>query len=313
MNGGSEAPVGVYLKLEQGEHADWEVVSKAAIELIEALKELAAFADPSADLKVTLQNTQESSLRFNLNLKLAIGGRDDPGVPKEKRQARRVALWGILSAAGTWFLLQTGSHYYDMVLSAIDATVVEILKEEGVVDGQVEDDAKQECRKLLEGATRNQVGATHVRKFFSELKADEHITGVGVALDHQSPPLAIIPRSEFGDRSRAPKDDTEPTDRTRVETMTVLLVEPRLLGDEKAWRFSVGGMEFGAKIEDRDFVTATLSGRNALPLMEGIYLQVRMRIEERRDDSAWVVKSRTILEVLSHETKPEQGSLPGAI
>jgi hypothetical protein len=75
----------------------------------------------------------------------------------------------------------------------------------------------------------------------------------------------------------------------------------------------VGGVEFGAKVEAQDFIDATLSGHNGLPLKEGIYLQVRMRIEERRDDTAWVVKSRTILEVLDHQTKPTQGSLPGAI
>lgn len=140
--------------------------------------------------------------------------------------------------------------------------------------------------KLLEGATRNQVGATHVRKFFADLKVDENITGVGVALDHQSPPVSIIPRSEFGDRSQPPKEDAEPTSRTKLEAMTVLLVEPRLLGNRKAWRFSVGGVEFGAKIEDKKFVEATLSGRNGIPLMERIYLQVRMRIDERREDLA---------------------------
>lgn len=313
MEGEAGTPISVYLQLKEGELADWEVVSRASIEFIEALKDLAAFADPSAKLKVTLQNSEEGSLRFNALLEF-FGASSDPGVAEQKRRERRAAFKGILYVAGTWLLLETGAHYYDMLLTKLDEAVAAWMQEEQPnADPASIEEAKQECRKLLEGATRNQVGASHVRKFFSELKADENITGVGVTADHHSPPEAIIPRSEFGDRSRPPKEDAEPTNRTRVETMTVLLVEPRLLGDEKAWRFSVGGMEFGAKIEDREFVTATLSGRNGLPLMEGIYLQVKMRIEERREDNAWVVKSRTILEVLGHQTKPEQGSLPGAI
>ena len=305
-------PISVYLQLKEGELADWEVVSKAAIEFIEALKELAEFADPSAKLKVTLQNSEEGSLRFNALLEF-FGGSGDPGVSEQKRRERRVALKGILYAAGTWLLLETGAHYYDKLLAELDDAVAAWMQEDPAVDPASVEEAKQECRKLLEGATRNQVGASHVRKFFVELKADENITGVGVTPDHESLPEVIIPRSEFGDRSRPAKEDTEPTNRTRVETMTVLLVEPRLLGDEKAWRFSIGGMEFGAKIEDKEFVRATLSGRNGLPLMEGIYLQVRMRIEERREDTAWIIKSRTILEVIDHQTKPEQGSFTGTI
>lgn len=312
MEGEAGTPISVYLELQEGEFADWEVVSKASIQLIEALKELAAFADPSAHLKVTLQNSEEGSLRFNAILEL-FGVRSDPAEADDKRKVRRAAIAGVLGGATLWLFNVVGTHYAEMVLDVIDSAVVAALKNEGTGDPETVEETKQECRKLLDGATRNQVGAAHVRKFFRELKADQNIAGVGVALDHESPPLAIIPRSEFGDRSRPPNDDSEPMNRTRVETITVLLVEPRLLGDEKPWRFSVGGIEFSAKIEDREFVSATLSGRNSLPLMEGIYLQVRMRIEERREENAWVIKSRTILEVIGHEARPEQTLFPGAI
>ena len=98
MEGEAGTPISVYLKLQEGELADWEVVSKASIELIEALKDLAAFADPSAQLKVTLQNSEEGSLRFNAILEL-FGGGSDPGESEEKRKVRRAAITGVLGGA----------------------------------------------------------------------------------------------------------------------------------------------------------------------------------------------------------------------
>ena len=312
MNGDAGTPISVYLQLKEGEVADWEAVAKASIEFIEALKDLAQFADPSAKLKVTLQNSKEGSLRFNAIIEL-FGSGGDPGVPAQKRRERHVALKGILWGAGTWLLLGTASHYLDALLSKFDEAVAEWMEDEVDPDPASVEEVKQECRKLLEDAARNQIGASHVRKFFAELKADENITGVAITDGHDGMPDLIIPRSEFGDRSRPQKDDAEPINRTRVENMTVLLVEPRLLGDEKSWRFSVGGMEFGAKVDDKDFVNATLSGRNGLPLKEGIFLDVKMKIDERREENVWVVKSRTILEVISFRTKPEQGSFADPI
>jgi hypothetical protein len=313
VNSGDGTPISVYLELEEGEHADWEIVSKASLELIAALKDLAEFADPSWAIKVSLQNSEEGSLRFNAILEL-FGGGGDPGLSEEKRKTRRTVLKAVLAGATLWLLDATAAHYYDKVLAAIDAAVIEMFQQDKEeAKPEPIEEAKQECRTILEGAARSQVGVRHARRFFSELKADKNIKGVGVALDHRSPPVAIIPRAEFADRSRPPQEDAEPTARTRVETVTVLLVEPRLLGDDKAWRFSIAGMEFSAKIEDKDFVEATLSGRNHIPLVEGIYLTVRMRIEEKQEDNAWTIKSRTILEVLDVRARPGQGSLPGTV
>lgn len=84
-------PISVYLQLKESKLAEWEVVSKAAIEFIEALKELADLTDPSAKLKVTLQNSEEGSLRFNALLEF-FGGSGDPGGSEQKRRKQRVAL-----------------------------------------------------------------------------------------------------------------------------------------------------------------------------------------------------------------------------
>ncbi len=61
MKGEAGTPISVYLKQQEGELADWEVVSKDSIELIAALKELAAFVDPSARLRMALQNSDEGT------------------------------------------------------------------------------------------------------------------------------------------------------------------------------------------------------------------------------------------------------------
>jgi hypothetical protein len=151
----TETPISVYLELADGELADWEVVSKASIELIAALKDFVAFADPSAQLKVTLQNSEEGSLRFNAILDL-FTGKSDPSESEEKRKARRAAMTGVLGGATLWLLDVAGTHYAEMILNAMDAAVIEALKEEGTEDPQALEDARQECRRILDGATRNQ-------------------------------------------------------------------------------------------------------------------------------------------------------------
>lgn len=297
-------PFSIYLQLEEGTQADFEVVAKSSLALIAALRDVVAYADPLLDMKITIQNGEEGSLRLNTFLKLF--GRGD-----ESRKARQTAINWVLAGATAFLLDATAGHYYEKLLSWIDERVVEAVSA-GEDPAAVEAIA-EECRAIVDGAVHNEITARHVRLFFEELRDDPNIVGVGIAEDHDVVPPVIIPRSEFYARSKATPSLDDDIKRERVERMTLLLVQPRLLGDDKAWRFSVGGIEFAAKVTDRRFIEDTLSGKNTIPLVEGVYLDVDLRIDERKAGDAWVIKSRTVQYVHGVQGGKMQGSLLGPV
>lgn len=297
-------PFSIYLQLEEGTQADLEVVAKSSLALIAALKDVVEFADPLMDLKITIQNGEEGSLRLNTFLTLF-------GRGEESRKTRQTALNWLLGGVTMFLLEATAGHYYENFLSWIDERVIE-----AVTEGEDPDTVEaiaQECKAILDGAMHNELAARHVRRFFEELRDDPNIVGVGVSADHQTLPEIIIPRAEFYARSKAEPIPEENTKRERVERMTVLLVQPRLLGDEKAWRFSAGGLEFAAKVTDRRFIEETLSGKNPIPLVEGVYLDVDLRLDEKKENGVWVVKHRSVQHVHGVEGGKIQGSLLGPV
>lgn len=298
-------PFSIYLKLEDGTRADFEVVAKSSLALISALRDLVDFADPMLDLKVTIQNGEEGSLRLNTFIKTSFGA---DGEARAKRQ--KMLNW--ILAGATYFILETtAGHYLDKILDWIDQQVIESLD-----SGEDPDEVQQladDCRKIVEGAMRNDVAARHVRRFFDELREDPNIAGVGVTLSHAQTPPVIVDRSEFLNRSTPAPEPSEESRRERVERVTVLLVQPRLLGDDKAWRFSISGIEFAAKVADRQFIDNTLSGKNTIPLVEGVYLDVDLRYDERKIGDAWVIKSRVVQQVYGVQGGKTQGSFLGPV
>jgi hypothetical protein len=91
--------------------------------------------------------------------------------------------------------------------------------------------------------------------------------------------------------------------------MNVLLTQPRLTADNKAWRFKVGGIEFAARITDEKFVRDLLSGKTKVRMIEGVYLDVDMKIDEDHVEGAWRITSRTISHVHDVKEASEQTSL----
>lgn len=298
-------PFSIYMKLEQGALADLEVVATSSLALINALKDLADFADPMVEVKVTVQNGEEGSFRLNGFFKLFSNSTE------ESRQARQKTLNWLIAGAVYFILENTAAHYFDKFLNWVDERVAEAI--EAGEEPEVAEAIANECRAIIEGAMRNDVSSRHVRRFYQEIRKDPNIVGVGLAGDHDEFPKVVVPRAEFLARSQPTAVPEEETRRERIERMTVLLVQPRLLGDDKAWRFSVAGIEFAAKVSDRTFIEDTLSGKNPIPLVEGVYLDVDMRIDERKVGDAWVIKSRLVQQVHGVQGGGVQGSLLGPV
>ncbi|WP_146757583.1 hypothetical protein [Cereibacter johrii] len=287
-----------------------EVVSRASLEFAAAMREMAEFVDGGLELKIGIQNTVEGSLRLNTLVKVVFPNREtedgEEGVER-RITVTHAAILGIMS----WFFLDIGlGHYAEKMWEMIDDAVVAALWAEHQPEAtKLDDEEAQRCIKAIEAARRNGVGEAHVRRFFSEIRTDPAVTGVGIALDHDQPPEAIIPREQFATLSRPVEVVEDAKKRPRIERATVLLVQPRLRGDAKQWRFSSAGGEFGAKIEDKRFVRDLLSGKIKIPMIEGVVMDVDIKIVEELDSGAWRVVSRTISAVHSIKEAPEQLSL----
>lgn len=314
-------PISIYLKLEKGQFADWEVVSRASIELIAAIRELAAFADPTLKLDIELQDGKEGSLRLNTLFRLVMGSKS--GADGQADADQKLVLRAIIVGATVWLLQATAGHYWDKILDLVDAEVAEIIEAMGAVASETEasDEARAmtsrvmtspqdraQITKILEGASRNGVGKSHIRKFFAEIQRDQAIEAVGIATGHDRIPDDLVPREQFLARSREPASEPESTSREHTDRVDLLLVQPRLLGDNKAWRFSIAGLEFAAKVTDKDFVERLLSGKTRVQMVEGVHLTADMKIEEEKQGDVWVIKSRTVVKVYDVKQIPEQTS-----
>lgn len=311
MSASQPIPLSFYLKLEEGKHADLEVVSRASIELIGALRDFIEFAEPDAQLKMTIQQGDEGSL----NLKTFVhffSGRSE-----EDRKRRELVLGNMIKGASFFLLELTANHYGEKVLDQLDAYVAQWFQEDPETATMPEDDKaalKKEVTDALRGAIDNQTAAPHIRKFYSEVKRDPSIAGVALMAGHQDEePETIIPREQFSGRSSEPEPAEEKKPRTRIERQPLLLLQPRLHADKKAWRFSVGGMEFAAKIEDENFVSDMLSGKLPVPAVEGVYFDADLTITEEFEGGAWVVKNRKVTKVHDVIARPEQKDLLSSV
>ncbi len=314
---GEEVPVCIYLKLEEGKFADWEIVSRASIELIAAIRELAAFADPTLQVQIALQDGQEGSLKLNTIFRLIFGSR--PAADPQAEADRKLVLKAVIGGATIWILQATAGHYWDKILDLVDAEAASIFEQQqeaasdegtpgaaAIIPSTAQE--KAQITKILDGASRNAVGQGHIRKFFAEIQRDQAIAGVGIAVGHDKIPEDIVPREQFLTRSKEPPTDIEATSRDHIDRVDLLLVQPRLLGDNKAWRFSIAGLEFGAKVADKEFVEKLLSGKTKVQMVEGVHLTADMRIEEEKQGEAWVIKARTVVKVYDVKEIPEQTS-----
>jgi hypothetical protein len=305
-----EAPFSLYLDLEEGKLADLEVVSRASLELIAALKDFAFFAHPNVGVRVTIQSSDQGSLWLKTIIKLVF----DIDVEGDQVDVKVNTLQAILIGLGIFIGGSVASHYTEMGLQIFDRELFEIQPDGKPVEksedekSEVPAEIQGKVRDIVEGAIRNGVGEAQVRKFYSEIKSDPAIKGVGISYDHETKPKIIIPREMFAALSRAPETAPDAGKKSRTDRLDVLLTQPRLTADKKAWRFQVGGIEFAAKITDQKFVSELLSGKIGIRMVEGVFLNVDMKIDEENVEGVWRITSRTVTHVHGVKEAPDQAS-----
>lgn len=275
-----EQPIALYLDLKAGEDPDLEVVARASISFVAAIREMAFVLDPSLEVRVGLESSTEGSLSLNSILKAVRG------------KPKKATLVALMIAAAIWMGKELSSYaigkVLDRLLDAQDRA-------------QLSDEEVDRIAAAVKRAMENKVAEKHIKQVFRELETDPTITGVAVTTTGNNPPAPdnIVPRSEFLARSSTEVvPDTAPRRRSKKTKERVTLIAPVLLDRTRKWKFYLPQIgEFGAKIEDEKFLRSLVSGRRKVSMRGGIQMDVVLETRESFVAGAWVVVERAIIQV----------------
>lgn len=278
----------LYLDLRPGAKVDLAAAAKAALAFDIAVKEIAFFFEPGAQVRLELESGTEGSL--SLNSLITAAGLD---------QARLKAIaWAVM----TFFALETVSYTYATILDAVsgDPEITEHFSEK-----EIEDLATRIMKIMESKAAQRQVG-----KVYQELQRDDAVRGVGVSPKHGRKPDQIVPRAEFEKRGRVIQESEATGQRSETSVQQLTLLSPVLVRDSpRKWKFKMGKTEFGAPVKDSAFLDRVLSGREPVPMSEGISMKVKLAVKEVKVDGVWQIKDRVVEEVMDISRPPTQDSL----
>lgn len=278
--------ISLYFQLREGEKADLEIVSAAAIAWVESLRAVARAYDPDSDVKVELVDADEGSLIYNTiidwferNVEARIerfergGGR----LPRTRKVALALAL----------FLIVTGYPTYDFYFG----------------EGDFTDADREMLIELLERAKADPAVETSKRKFFRTIEREPAITAVGIKEDPEAAPLIVVTNDRFAEAGGlwATGEIDVPEQVTRP-VLDVILVKPALVHTPRSWTFKPEGFpEFEAVMRDPQVLKAIQE--NGLPerLREGIPMTIRLEVREVLVDGQWklVRGGRSVIRVIS--------------
>lgn len=284
-----EQNITLYLQLRQGEKVDLATVARAILAFDAAVKEIAFVIDPFAEIKLELESGTTGSLRLNNIVKSVRGSLD-------KKTLTTIALVVL-----GWFANDVRSYLSEQAIESV------IGREDPGLSKEEARTIAVEVVRLLRGG----VGENQVQQVYEELKADDAIQGVGVSTLRDTKPEHIVPRSSFDAYALSPGMLSEESGiRTNSSIETVTLISPVLLPSNRRWRFSSSLGEFGASIADKGFLEQVLSGREPIAMAAGITMKVAIETKEELVGGLWIVRERTITQVIGVYPAPRQTSLP---
>lgn len=303
----TSAPISLYLDLVENESADIEAVARAAIAFSRAIKDAAYIFDPSGEVSVKLVSGTESSLSLNSIVEVI-----KSSTAKEKL---KVVLIGVLLGTGAWFTDRTLTFAWEKLLET--ETVRDAIVEVGDFFGlDLRSDTSslsdEEIRRIADRVSsmiRSRGSNPHVAEVFKHLDVDPAVKGAGVTTTPMARPKHVVPKERFRGFYESAIEFDGPDSRVRREIVDLRIVSPRLIDDERRWKFIGPDREFGATVEDDQFRSDFVNGQLSIDVKEGIYIQARVRIHEKREGKAWVIKSSSIEHVFSYQQAPYQHRL----
>lgn len=277
-------PISLYLELAPGEVADLEVVARASLAFVQAIREVAFVVDPGIDISVGLSSGTEGSLSLN-SVIMAIKKFATPDKAKLKVIALVILGW-FGNDVRTYGVIET----LNMLFKGVDAR-------QNLSDDDINRIAVEITRVMDSG-----VGRKQVERVYRELDRDKRVQGVGASQAQNVRPPVIVPRSDFRRRGGMLEESVAiigSSSRSRTYPIRVTLISPVLIPGTRKWKFlSYSEGEFGAHMRDYVFLQRTLTGANYLSMKEGIEMDVLMEVTEKLVDGVWVIRDRSITHVI---------------
>jgi len=281
-----DSQISLYFQLREGEKADLEIVSAAAIAWVESLRAVARAYDPHSDVKVELVDADESSLIYNTLIDW-FERNIEKRIERLERGSGRLPRTRKLALALAVFLIVTGYPTYDFYFG-----------EEGFTD-----EDRQMMQDILEQARKDPAVETSKRKFFRTIEREPSITAVGIKEHPKSEPLVIVTSDRFAEASGLwVTDDSDVPEQVTHPVLEVVLVKPALVHTPRAWTFKPEGLpEFEAVMRDPLVLKAIQESGLPERLREGIPMTIRMEVREVLVDGQWklVRGGRSVIRVIS--------------
>jgi len=267
----AEADVILKFEIYDGRVPDAGGVALALLAWIDLMKAGADALDPEAELRVGLAGVAEGSDIFKLSLQrveraaqqVAHGASQYPLVSKAA-----IALAGVI---GT---------------SVVTAAVTNAL----TPDPRIPEDQMavfRANRDLLAGSQELQ---RQQMRFYGILDREPAIE----SFDVQRPDgatLYSIPRDQFAERSGVWADEAmedAPATRPVGGTWDVVLIRATMVPEPRRWTFARDGLEFSARMEDRQFLAALRAGTLPITVAEGVRMTIEVAYREEFNGSAWL-------------------------
>jgi len=271
----TEERISLYIGLEPGAKADFEVVGRAATAFADVVKEIAFILEPGLEVKLEFDSGTEGSLSLNAILKS----------PTEKRSV----LIAIAITVGGWFVSDLRSYGVAKFMDAY------LAPEQKAV---LTDDDVDRIAKRLKNVIDGKLAKEPVQQVYRELERDKAIKHVGTVSKPGTKPARPVPREQFQTVAGIlPPVQTTPKKRKKTARERLTLISPVLIEGKRHWRFSSAIGEFGYAIDDEKFLKSLLSGRRKIPMKEGIQITAIVDTYEENEGEVWVIKDRRIVDV----------------
>lgn len=269
----ADAEIVLKFEIAEGLTPDAECIAKAILAWIELLKVAAAVVAPGAHLKVGLAGVEDGSDIFKLTLEklegfgehLKAGAGEFPLVTK-----------AVLALAGL-----------------IGTTVIGVIATDALTpDPRIPADQMEvfeEHNRLLSQSVELQ---REQNRFFGILHEEPAIERFDVIRGHDGETVFSIPRGDFAARSGLWTGDSDPavtrSYETRTATWEVVLIKPVLVPEPRRWMFAKDGIEFSARMDDREFLEALHDNTLPIRVAEGIRMKLEVKYREEYDGESWL-------------------------
>jgi hypothetical protein len=276
----------LYFQLKEGQKADLEIISSAAIAWVETLRATAKALDPESDIRVELVDADESSLIFNTLIEW-FEKHVESRLERLDRGGQRLPRTKKLALA---FAIYVGTTGADRIIDALEGP-----------DYTEED---RERAKRIEEKLDNDVAIqTARRKFYRTLEREPAVVGVGIREEPRSDPMFVIQSVDFPEAGGLwVLEEDGPKEQISQPVLEVTLVKPALVHTPRSWTFKPDGLpEFDAVMRDAKVLRAIKDKRFPAEFGEGVRMTLRLEVREVYVDGQWKLQrgGRSVTRVIS--------------